>query len=530
MKLSKKDHGASTGAKPASPVVPSSRGPAVLFSALLGAFFGLCLLKFSNPPIMEKYVETPRNGVELLISTPWPIHWAYWLLGVLTFTALLMAFWSASFRASVLELISSFRIRHLSWPRLLILVLPLAWLLWQALATHFSVRHDLSAPTFHHYVACVVCFYLGVFILSRLENPWPFCLGLLCGLVLVVAIGLDQHFGGLAESRAYFYHQQELYPGKDVPPELLKKMASNRIYSTLFYPNTLAGALILLFPAVLIATLQSVDRWQLGNASRIETLAVLLAAAIGCILLYLQNTHAGWIFLLLLALALVFPVPRWAAPTVLSLGVLAVLFWSGSKAGWLIMLLLAIAALWRLPFRPALDRRMKLAIIAILLIVGLAAFFVRYATFFRTGATSVGARFDYWRAAIETTRAHPVFGTGPGTFQIAYERIKRPEAEMARLVHNDYLEQASGSGIPGFLLYTTFIALSLALTRPVSSSTIHSSFVVWLGLCGWAAQCMVEFSLEIPALAWPAFAFMGSLYGKSVIDSKNSRKDHSTSR
>ncbi len=35
--------------------------------------------------------------------------------------------------------------------------------------------------------------------------------------------------------------------------------------------------------------------------------------------------------------------------------------------------------------------------------------------------------------------------------------------------------------------------------------------MIWLGLLGWAAQCLVEFSLQIPALAWPAFALLGYL-------------------
>ena len=114
-----------------------------------------------------------------------------------------------------------------------------------------------------------------------------------------------------------------------------------------------------------------------------------------------------------------------------------------------------------------------------------------------------------------------MLGTGPGTFQIPYGQIKRPEAEMARLVHNDYLEQASDSGLPGFLLYTAFIITALmaslpSASQPGSPSSFfirHSPFLIWLGLLGWAAQCLVEFSLQIPALAWPAFALLGYLCG-----------------
>jgi O-antigen ligase len=52
---------------------------------------------------------------------------------------------------------------------------------------------------------------------------------------------------------------------------------------------------------------------------------------------------------------------------------------------------------------------------------------------------------------------HPMLGTGPGTFQIPYAQIKRPDDEMAKLCHNDYLEQASDSGLLGFVSYTGMI-------------------------------------------------------------------------
>ena len=141
---------------------------------------------------------------------------------------------------------------------------------------------------------------------------------------------------------------------------------------------------------------------------------------------------------------------------------LGCLYWSGSKGGWLLMLLLGLLALLRVPF----SRRLKLVLVTGVLLAGLAGFFWKYAAFFQKGATSVSARFDYWQAAARTTKDEPVFGTGPGTFAIAYQKIKRPESEMARLVHNDYLEQASDSGVPGLLAYALFIVCALVWSFP----------------------------------------------------------------
>ena len=144
--------------------------------------------------------------------------------------------------------------------------------------------------------------------------------------------------------------------------------------------------------------------------------------------------------------------------------------------------------------------------------LGLAAFALRFQSYFAAGATSVGARFDYWRAAAQTTMANPVLGSGPGTFQRPYARLKAPESEMARLVHNDYLEQFSDSGVVGGALYLAWIGMVVAaLAKGLARATDPLSFALALGLVGWFAQGFVEFGLYIPALAWTAFTIAGTL-------------------
>lgn len=421
---------------------PQSKLWASVFSGTFGGFLGLTLLKFGNLPIMEKFVTAPANIYEFLLGSPWPVQWAYALLiGV----ALLGA---AGAR------------RNSNAPRWL-LVLPLAWLAWQFVATNDSWQTALSRPTCWHFAASVLCFYLGYFSLSRVRQLGLFWGALLACFLLVLAAGWQQHFGGLEETRRYFFAY--IYPKGPVPPEYLKKMSSNRIFSTLFYPNALAGALLLLLPPLLYSITQA--RRLLTPAARWFVIVAGLAGGLGC------------------------------------------LFWSGSKGGWLLMLLLGLIALLRLNFRKSL----KIVLVCLVLATGLTGFFWKYAGFFRKGATSVSARFDYWHAAFVTTKEHPWIGTGPGTFAIPYERIKRPEAEMARLTHNDYLEQASDSGLPGFLIYTLFIVS--ALVYGVRARQIDGLWFLWLGLLGWALQGLIEFPLYMPALAWPAFTFFGLLLG-----------------
>ncbi len=81
---------------------------------------------------------------------------------------------------------------------------------------------------------------------------------------------------------------------------------------------------------------------------------------------------------------------------------------------------------------------------------------------------------------------------------------------MARLTHNDYLEQFSDSGIPGGIFYAAWIFLALATVgRRVWKSGNQIAFATFAGLLGWFAQGIGEFGLYVPALAWTAFTLLG---------------------
>ena len=432
-----------------------------IFAGVFGCYLGVVMLKFGNPPIMEKWVTAPGSFLEFVIGSPWPIAWGYSALAVIALAGLGIAQW------------------RVSPPQRRVLVLPLVWLVWELAASVRSIDHQLSYPTLVHLFACCICFYAGCFCLGELESGSPFWAGVLAGFLLALATGFEQQFGGLEQTRRYFYAY--IYPQlHEVSPDYLKKMSSNRIFSTLFYPNAFAGAILLFTPPVLSV---------IAGARR-------------------RFTFGARVFLV----------------TVCGLASLACLVWSGSKGGWLLCVLLILLALLRLSF----SRRLKVLLLGALLFAGLAGFGWKYAGYLRKGATSVVARFDYWEAAFRTAMANPLLGTGPGTFAKPYQVLKRPESEMARLVHNDYLEQASDSGWPGFLAYTAFITAALvyayprkptAATRPAGTGAVPMDaeegdwhrWAVYLGLLGWALQGLFEFGLYIPALAWPAFTMLGWL-------------------
>lgn len=458
MKVGNKPAAMPQPARPKNSVGGKDGLPQRVFAALFGAFLGLSLLKFGNPPIMEKWVTGPEGFFEFVFNFPWPLAWAYGLLIVVSIVGIAAARWNADL------------------PKWLI-ALPLLWFIWEFVAGTQSVDWSLTKGTLIHFAAGVVCFYLGVFSLSGLRKTGLFWLGIICGFLLVLGQGMEQHFGGLKATREYFLAY--IYPQmKEVPPGYMQKISSGRIFGTLFYPNALAGAILLLLPPILAVL------WGLRERFTVGARGLLVG--------------------------------------IVALGALCCLFWSGSKGGWLLALLLGLIVLLRLKFRTAI----KIGLITAVLVLGLAGFFARHLGFFQKGATSVSARFDYWQAAVQITKEHPVFGTGPGTFFIPYQKIKRPESEPSRLTHNDYLEQASDSGIPGLLLYAGFIVGGLIWSaRDKEFSQNWQTFAIWLGVLGWSLQSLMEFALYIPALSWSAFAFLGWMIGKAQVRASAARAE-----
>src|SRR6516225_1997213 len=95
-----------------------------VFAICFGAFLGLTLLKFGNPPIMEKWVEPPGDFWEFLLAYPWPISWAYWMLALLAVLGVAVILTRP--RAAQPSQPSSLVTRHSS-PPLWLVSLPIVW-------------------------------------------------------------------------------------------------------------------------------------------------------------------------------------------------------------------------------------------------------------------------------------------------------------------------------------------------------------------------------------------------------------------
>jgi len=508
-------------------VKPESKYPATkLYAIVFGLFLGLCLWKFGNPVILDQKIAPPTTVPDLL-NDAWPTHWANWILAPLAAWGAILIFQGGGSRrarldpapvrgvgsrgAQVFKLVAApisksaargQAGRSAAWetkdtadsetggipafPLKWLWLLPLAWLGWQFLSATQSVDADLTTATLWQFAGCAACYFLGARLFARAQIARWLLIGLLAAFAFCLVRAVNQrlfeypaNLQGLVEGGRTGWTN---FPpatvaemksggiiittnGLDVAnPVILDKFAKGRVSGTLVYPNALAEIILLLWP-------------------------VALALAVGA------TRHFR-------------PVVRLAAIALAGFLGGAAFCWSGSKLGWLIAIGLAGLLLLRLGW----PRKLKFAAVATVLVLGLGIFAVRFHHYFAAGATSAGARFDYWRAAAQTTAAHPWLGTGPGTFQRPYAQLKSPASEMARLAHNDYLEQFSDSGIPGGLAYGAWIGLALAvLGKRLWRSSDPFSFAIFLGLLGWFVQGLGEFGLFVPALAWTAFTLLGSL-------------------
>ena len=134
---------------------------------------------------------------------------------------------------------------------------------------------------------------------------------------------------------------------------------------------------------------------------------------------------------------------------------------------------------------------------------------------FATGRFSFEAgsdRYDFWRVAVVAFREQPLYGIGAENFATEYAR-ERESAEEPLYAHSLPLGILSQTGIVGGLLAFGFLVAALVaalharrarepLVRAVAAAAV-------VAFAYWAAHGSVDWFWELPALAAPAFAWLG---------------------
>lgn len=112
---------------------------------------------------------------------------------------------------------------------------------------------------------------------------------------------------------------------------------------------------------------------------------------------------------------------------------------------------------------------------------------------------AAGERASYWAAARATAAAHPLGGSGAGTYGIVHQ-----QAPYALDAHSLYLQVLSELGVPGLLLLLAFVAfpLVLAIRRNLAAPAA--------GLAVFALHAGVDWDWQLPAVTVAALALMAA--------------------
>jgi O-antigen ligase len=184
-----------------------------------------------------------------------------------------------------------------------------------------------------------------------------------------------------------------------------KRILDGHVYSTFAHPNSFAGYLVLLLPALVGAGYLALRR---GTAPVVLTGAV-FCAGLGIWALWLTHSRGA---------------------------ILALVLAGGAAAAWA----------WRRVLRAHL-----LAVgLGAAVLVGLGALVVWQGwlnTALGKDTTTASVRLDYWKATWAMIEEHPWFGVGPGNFGRAYPHYMSPRAdELIKDPHNLVLELWATAG------------------------------------------------------------------------------------
>jgi O-antigen ligase len=199
---------------------------------------------------------------------------------------------------------------------------------------------------------------------------------------------------------------------------------------------------------------------------------------------------------------------------------LATLYFTYSRGAWLALGAGALAALTLA--RPRLPRRLPVALAAIVVVVAVVLALIHaggpgaiYREFSGSGPTvgankdrrlfslSGSSRAQYWDVAWREYEANPLLGSGAGSFQRHWLRL-RPAALPVRDAHSLYLETLAEVGPVGLLLLAAALAVPvLAGIRARSDPLAAPAFGGYVAYLVHAAQ---DWDWELPAVTLAGLA------------------------
>ncbi len=418
-----------------------------------GVVFGLAFLsflaplKFTQPVVLYHLIDWPKNGGEWFYSF-WPNTIFYIMLFPLAMMGLRWSGWKET--------------------RKFVSLTPVIFLLVQLLSTLESVDQTLSLETFWLFCSLTIGYLLGARTIRNQNDLQWILFGWFLGSMIVVWSGITQATGGLEETRRFLYQHPEL---AKLQPDLWKKVESDRIFATLFYPNALGGYVV---------------------------------SAVFVVVAWCFHVETKTSFPLILKRL------SWIVGILLVLGLLDCLWQSQSKGAYIVLFISIMLAVFLL----VQQRKKAFILTGMIFILSILGFGLGYGKqAIEKGKKTWEARLGYWQAAWNIGWDHPLLGTGPGTFEKMYSHYKKPRDEDTRLVHNNYLQMWSDSGFLGWITFLIWLPGSLILWLyhhwKISPRNRVIQTLIWCACVAFALHSLIDFDLYMISNSWPIFILLG---------------------
>jgi O-antigen ligase len=265
-----------------------------------------------------------------------------------------------------------------------------------------------------------------------------------------------------------------------------------------------AGFLEMVFPFLLAGVYYHFQIWQEGSHGDESHRATAVSAPGMRALIYL-------FVLLILLLAAVLSLSRTgilsSLVTLFFVGILAGLRRQGARQVWL----LGMAAL-------------LVSVLAYGAWIGLGPALTRFEQVKEPGYLTTEGRVGMWKDSLQLIRHYPIVGSGLGTFGVAYRRYQTALVTYyVDHAHEDYLEYAAETGVPGAaLLFLSILWLwgRMIVSFLTDSRRFRSSIL--LGCIGATTAILIhsfmDFNLHIPANALIFAAILGIGYKASCLE------------
>lgn len=221
----------------------------------------------------------------------------------------------------------------------------------------------------------------------------------------------------------------------------------------------------------------------------------------------------------------------------LTLGSIVYLICARCRSAWLALL---CAGLWAAvcAIAPRIRGRLSLRWVLLLCAVAVVAAFGLFCTgtvgkVVRLAGGSAIYRTMVWENSLAMVQERPLLGFGPAGFKIFYPGYKNravpdkafDKETQIRRAHNDYLQMAVETGVPGFLLFAGILLSGFAITLRHAGGAAEQPLVIGLsaGIIAFMTTAFFGFPFQRavhPVVVFTCLALLNMLRGVRLVSVK----------